>query len=263
MSEFWLREIKVNTAGKEFKYPDFHIEFRIEFDDTDDPDMAIISIFNLKPETENRIKKGQVLVLSAGYEGDIGTVLAGEISEVFSYTEGQDRICEVEVIDATERFLTTRISKTYKAGIKASQVLADILAVSGLEIGRISLPDDVAYTNGRTVDGRLREIAKEIARDGGASLYINNGAIFAVPAEFSQDIGVLLNKDTGLLHSPSRIDSDDGREWDVPSLLNYRIRAGSRVQVGSKTANGVYRVVKGRHTATQAEFMTRIEVTEA
>jgi len=261
MSNFWLREIKVNTAGLEFVYPAIEIQLRVEFDDTDDPDMAIVELFNLKWETENRIKKGEQLILSAGYQGDIGTVLAGEISEVHAYNEGVDRICEIEVVDATEAFLRQRISKTYKEGTKASQVLADVLRMTGLEIGTINLPDDVTYTNGRTIDGKLREVAKQLASDGGAKLYINNGIIFVVPPGFGQDIGVLLSKETGLLHSPTRIDSDDA-EWEVESLLNYRIRAGSFVKVESQTANGTYRVISGEHRSSGGEHSTRIEVAE-
>lgn len=260
MVDFWLREIKVNTAGKEFNYPDFNIEFRVEFDDEDEPDTAIVELFNLNPDTENEIKKGNSLVLSAGYREDVGTVLAGVITNVFSYPDGRDRICEVEVLDASEAFLSHRVSQTYKEGIKSSQVLNDVLAQAGLEIGRISLPDDITYTNGRTVDGRIRDVAKEIAGEAGAKLYIHHGIIYAIPPGFSQDVRVLINKDTGLLHSPGRIDSDDERIWEIESLLNYRIRAGVRLKVESKTANGVYRVVKGQHTAAAGDFSTRIEV---
>ncbi len=259
MPNFWLREIKVNTAGIEFKYPALNIEFRVEFDETDDPDIAIIELFNLKRETENKIKKGGQLILSAGYQGDIGTILAGRISNVHAYAEGVDRICEAEVIDATDAFLRNRISKTYKAGIKASQVLADVLGMTGLEIGRIELPEDIVYANGRTVEGRLKEVAGQIVRDGGAKLHINNGAVFAVPPHFGQDVGVLLNKEHGLLHSPTRVDSDDA-EWEVESLLNYRIRAGTYVKVESQTANGTFRVVNGEHRSSGAEHSTRIEV---
>jgi len=261
MPEFWLREIKVNTAGLEFVYPKFEIQFRVEFDDTDDPDIAIVELFNLKRETENRIKKGEQLILSAGYQGDIGTVMAGEITEAYAYNEGVDRICEVEVVDATEAFLKQRVSKTYSAGIRASQILADVLAMTGLEIGRIDLPNDVTYTNGRTVDGKLREVARQLVADGGAKLYINNGTIFAVPPDFGQDVGVLLNKETGLLHSPTRVDSDDA-EWEIETLLNYRIRAGAKVKVESETANGVFRVIKGEHRSSGNEHSTRIEVAE-
>jgi len=259
--EFWLREIKVNTAGKEFVYPDIEIQFRVEFDDTYDPDLAVVELYNLKRETENSIKKGEQLILSAGYQGDIGTVIAGEITEVYSRMEGVDRICEIEVVDATEAFLKQRISKTYKEGIKASQVLNDVLAKTGLEVGAIELPEDITYTNGRTVDGRLKEVARQIVNDGGAKLYINNGTIFAVPKDFGQDVGVYISKESGLLHSPTRVDSDEA-EWDIESLLNYRIRAGTKVKVESETANGVFRVIKGEHRSAAGEHSTRIEVAE-
>ena len=261
MAEFWLREIKVNTAGLELLFPALHIEFRVEFDETEDPDTATVELFNLKRETENNIKQGGQLILSAGYQGDLGTVLAGRISDVYAYSEGVDRICEVEVVDATEAFLRNHISKAYKAGIKASQVLRDVLSMTGLEIGKVDFPNDITYANGRVVNGRLKEVAKGIAADGGAKLYINNGVIFAVPPDFGQDIGVLLNKEHGLLYSPTRIDSDEAN-WEIESLLNYRIRAGSKVQVFSNTANGIFRVVKGEHRSSTAEHTTRIEVAE-
>lgn len=263
MSEFWLREARVNTAGLELVYPEFEIQFRVEFDDTDDPDIAVVELYNLKRETENRIKRGQEFILAAGYQGDIGTVLSGRISDVHTFPDDVDRICEVEVVDATEEFLDRRVSKTYKAGTKASQILADILAMTGLEIGKIDLPNDIAYGNGKVINSRIRDAAKQIVSEAGGKLYINNGSIFAVPPDFTGEVAVLLNKDTGLLRSPTRIDSDDDRIWEIESLLNYRIRASSKVQVASKTANGIFRVVKGEHRSGGDEHSTRIEVAEA
>src|SRR5690554_1257863 len=108
MNEFWLREAKINTAGLELVYPEFEIQFRVEFDDTDDPDIAVVEIYNLKLETENRIKKGEDFILAAGYQRDIGTVLAGRISDVHAFPEGVDRVYEIEVVDATEEFLDRR-----------------------------------------------------------------------------------------------------------------------------------------------------------
>ncbi len=260
MNDFWLREIKVNTAGLEFVYPEFEIQFRVEFDDEAEPDIGIVELYNLKRETENKIKKGRELILAAGYHGDIGTVIAGKISDVYAFPEGVDRVCEVEVLDATDDFLTRRISKTYKAGTKASQVLADILAMTGLEIGRVSLPKDTVYKNGKTVSGKIKDAAKKIVAEAGGRLYIKHGAVFAVPRNYTGEVAVLLTKDSGLIRSPTRIDSDDGRIWEMESLLNYRIRAGTKVQVKSKTANGTFRVVKGEHRSGGDEHITRIEV---
>ncbi len=255
----FLREVQVRIDQSD--YSDWHTEFRVEFDATDeDPALGTVEIYNLSRDRANGISKGQSLVLNAGYQEDIGTLLAGQIVDVASYKDGTERITEIEVVDATQDWLDKPVVKTYAPGTTSSQILQDLLNLSGLEVGRIDLPNDLVYVNGRSVSSTIARACRQMALDGGADLYINNGSAFVVPRDFSQDVGVMLDKDSGLV-SVERVDRDDA-EWLVESLLNFRIRAGAQVLVRSPEVSGVFRVVRGTHLATDQEFLTQLEVAE-
>lgn len=75
-----------SPAVGEFRYPDYEIQFRVDFAKGGDPDLAVIELYNLAPETEQVFKKGE-MVLRAGYQGDIGIVMAGEIRHVRVFDE--------------------------------------------------------------------------------------------------------------------------------------------------------------------------------
>jgi len=262
VSEFWLRELEVSTGGAMFHYPEFEIELEVEFDETPDPDRATVSLYNISPSHETQIKQGEPITIAAGYQGDVGTVLVGLITDVSSYWDGINRVCEIEAVDAAAEYLEQTISRTYMPGATTKAVLTDVLTASGLEVGVVDLPNNTVYLNGKVVEGRIKTVAEELAEDGGAKLYIMNGTINAAPPEYAEHLGVYLDSEHGLLRSPTRVDSDEA-EWEIETLLHYRIRAGTLVDVSSDTANGVFRVVSGRHTSNSTSHKTTIQVVEA
>ena len=51
-SEFSVREASVIVGNKEFEYPNYEIQFRMDFDKKGGvPSVAVIEIYNLSPET--------------------------------------------------------------------------------------------------------------------------------------------------------------------------------------------------------------------
>jgi len=254
----WKRKAQVVTGGREINFPDLHMEFRIEFDEDEDANVAEIEIFNLTEDTINRIKRGNDITLNAGYKDDVGNIFLGKIDEVHTVRDGTERITQIETTDTTEEWMKSRISKTYKDGIRASQILRDILDKSGLEIGRLDLPEDVIYRSGKVVDNTIKDAVRGIITDAGAKLYINAGTIYVSQQDYGRDVGVVLNKDTGLIGSPTRIEDEEGAEWEVRCLLNHRIGPGAYVIVESKNANGTYRVIRGEHDGT--DYVTTVEV---
>ena len=160
MSEFWIRETVVSGCGREFRYPDYEIQFRVDFAKGGDPDLAVIELYNLAPETEQVFKHGEEMVLRAGYQGDIGIVMAGEIRHVRAFDEGADRICEIEVHDTSAAYQGEPISESYVPGTTGSQILERIISMSGLERGKIQLVRDAVYPEGRSVDGKIKDVIK-------------------------------------------------------------------------------------------------------
>ena len=262
------RQVSVSAGGVKIESPPFDIHFQLRFDTDPEPNLAVIDIFNLSDDTANKVKRGQSVILNAGYAGDMGTILAGTIDEIQSFWEtaggsGNERILRLEAGDATDRWLQSKINKTYKAGTKAGRVVADMLGMFGLEIGAFQLPKDITYINGRTFTGSLQAALRQVVTDCGAKLHIANGVIFILPPEKSNQTAVLLNPDTGLIESPERIEREGEESWRVISLLNHRIRADSIIKIESRKITGFFRVVKGEHVAGDQDFETRIEVVAA
>lgn len=262
------RRISISSGGVKLDSPPFDIHFQMQFDTDPEPNTAIIDIFNLSQDTINRFRRSQSVVLNAGYEGDTGTILTGTIDESRAFWEvargsGNERILRLEANDAMGRWLNTTISKTYKPGIKASQVIADMLNTFGLEIGSFRVPNDLTYQNGKTFSGSLRTALRQVVADTGASLSINNGAVFILPPGVGNRIAFVLNSDTGLVESPERIETEEGEFWRVKSLLNYRFKPNTIIKVESINVKGFFRIVKGEHICGDQDYETRMEVTPA
>lgn len=268
MSRLFLREAEVIVAGRSIKSPPLSIDFQIPLDTDPEPNLAKIKIYNLSDDTMNRIRKGLPLILNAGYQDDVGTVFAGIIEESRGGWEivsqqGSDRVLDLIVGEATDRWLNTFVNKSYKTGIKGSQIISDLLKTFGLEIGAFKLPRDVTYSKGRTLSTSLQAALRSVAGDCGAKLHISNGAVFIRPQNEGTRVAFVLNSNTGLIDAPQRLETDDEREWLVTSLFNHRIRADSILKVESRNLDGFCRVVKCEHTWSDAEAETRMEVAVA
>ncbi len=265
VTEFWLREAAVSTSGKVFTYPNFEIQFKMEFGKGGDPDFATVEIYNLMPESEALFQLDEMLTLEAGYAGDVGILMLGKIRHVQVFREGNDRICEIEVYDTSSEYQGDAISESYVPGTTAEQILQRIIVnKSGLELGKISLPKNLVYAQGRSVDGTPRDIITEIAEDCGAEVHIVHGMIYVLPPGGWRDETVILSASSGLIDSPKKVEEEDSNVlWEVESLLNYRIRPGTLVQIDSKQvpiANGVYAVESGTHVSSGSEFKTVIKL---
>jgi hypothetical protein len=61
---------------------DLYFKFTVPFEDSEKLGTATIEAYNLSPATRNSIKKGMPIILNAGYEGDIGAIFTGKVSQV-------------------------------------------------------------------------------------------------------------------------------------------------------------------------------------
>jgi len=266
MPKLFIRQTEVLVAGIKFAEPNYTINFKTNFDYDEDPNEGEIEILNLTNDTISKIEKGQDIILNAGYKDDVGTIFAGAIEKAELKVNFPDRTLKISAYEASESYLNTNISKSYTAGTKASYIIKDLLGTVGLEIGYFQLSNDITYLSGKIVSGSLRNAIRDIViNDCSSKIYITNGAVIVRPDGTGNDIGFVLNSDTGLIESPSKIDkqSTDGvdtADYSVKCLLNHRVRTDSIFQIESRTANGLFRVNKGYHQKTDSDFITYTEV---
>jgi len=262
----WIRATTVTVGGQVFPYQGYEIHFQVSFDDTEDPDQGQIKIYNLTPDTENNIEVGDHCILESGYEGDTGTLLEGLVTDVHAEADGTERICTIEVTDGTEQSLNKQITKTFDPGTTASEVAEFIASEAGLEMVDMRLEDDVEYKRGYHIDGKARECLKDVVvNDAKSKCHVKHGGVYCVGwFDISDNTGITLTKDTGLIESPTRISGDHIiRSYEVDCLLEHRIRAGMDIVVNSETANGRFIIKKGTHKSDRSDHVTNFEMIDA
>lgn len=300
MSDLFGRKYEVLVGDRKFTNDEFTIYFDVPFDDGADANIAEIEIYNLKDSTVNIIRDGQKVILNAGYQKDVGAILIGTARRPTTDWNGVNRITNINVIDGNDIWMEKPINKTYKENITGKQILADLISMSGLKTGAFELPLNMVYSSGKTIKDNIGKAIVEIAQDCNAKIHVNRGKIFIRAKAKGDNIAFILDKEHGLIGSPTPIEkkeeynklskvekktkTDYGqkgvkdtkkvtttnyeydnvgqvrRGWKVKSLLHHKITTDSIIQIKSNTANGLFRVEKGRHYANGSSFYTEMEV---
>lgn len=249
------RVTEVTIAGRLFRSPELTIEFDLPFSESSAANVGEVRIYNLTDRTIQTLQQGAPVVVQAGYEGDVGTVFLGKATEITTSWEGVDKVTKIVIGDGSVEWMTARVNRTWRQGVRASEVARDIIGLLGLRVGRIQLPDDVRYPAGKAFSTSAKAALEEIAADTGAKLHITHEAVYLVPPGNWQRVGVFLSAETGLIESPQPSTQRPGA-YRIRTLLQHRITTDAMVEIESRTARGQFRVVEGRHRSTQQEHIT-------
>jgi hypothetical protein len=280
--ELFGRKYEAIIGDRVFKNDQFHITFDVPFDDGADANVAEIEIYNLKDSTINAIKDGQKVILNAGYQSDVGAILIGLARRPSTDWSGVDKITTVNVLDGNDKWMDKFIEKTYKENITGKQILTDLIGLTGLQVGKFEIPLNMVYTSAKTIKDKLGKAITDVANDCNAAIHVNRGKIYIRADVKGYASYFILDKNHGLIGSPTPISKDvevnkyggkdkDGKEqyksskktingFKVKSLLNHKITTDTVIQLKSKTANGMFRVSKGKHTADGSNYYTEMEV---
>lgn len=262
MAKYWIQKAEILVAQKKFTNDDFEIDFLVSFDDDSEPNISHVMIYNLSDTTIALLKKGENLILNAGYEGDVGTILLGTIDKQETTWEGIDKVTKLTVSEGSDKWLNAYVSKSYAPGSTSKAILTDLAGMFGMELGELRLVNDITYARGRSVSGMLQSVMRQIVKETGSKFHISQGKILIRPWEAGTQTGFVLNADTGLIESPQPFEEENNGQktsgYRVRMLLNHRITVDSILQIQSKTANGTFRVRRGSHSG--ADFITEVDV---
>lgn len=281
---YWIRDIDVLAGGKKFQSLGenaLEIDFDISFNDKEEPDVSEVTIYNLSEDSINEIKKQGYCIVNAGYRemGNKACVVSGDIEDVTTDWEGLDKVTKIKVSDGGKEWRQAKLNKTYAEGTKASLIMQDLCGVLGYEVVEIKPKEDITYKLGKTIKGYCSDSLKRLVKDTKSKMYINKKRITIRDEKKGNDIGFLLNSETGLVGNPTLNKDDSGdktdlrnsekkkkknkeekKTWKVICLLNAKIETDSIIKIESKTCNGQFRVVSGKHTK---DFNTELVVEEA
>lgn len=254
------RVCEVLTANHKFSMEDFNIEATIPFDNDPLPNESEIKIWNLSDSTLHIIKPKQVLMLNAGYRGDVGLLLHGYISNVITRWEGVDKITTINVLDSED--LSKREVKqiAYAKGTLASAIIKQMAGFIGLPLAQFELSQDYRYQEGYTASGKVTEVISKVAQDCKTQVFINKGKLYVRNLRRGADSVFKLNKDTGLIGSPELFQDQGATGYNLKSQLQYRITTASVIELSSQAFKGKLHVRSGSHHISRTgDFTTEME----
>ncbi|NMM53531.1 phage protein [Paenibacillus aquistagni] len=259
MASMYRRQCEVLIGSYQFRYGEIAMRISVEFDDDKEPNESTIELYNLSKHTLANLKTGMKVIVNAGYGNDLGTVLQGKIVEVRTQREQMDRVTTLQVKDVVNSSKVT-LQQSYRPGTKASEIIRDLLSRAKISHGPIQLDQDYTYTQGFTVKGDALEAVQRAAKACGTSTYTKQGQLRFRSKHHSASMTLELSPASGLIESPESFEEEKVKGVRVKSLLHYRLYAGAKLRLVSEDFEGDYKVKKGRHTLSDDEFTTEVDL---
>ena len=200
--DFWLRSATLQIGGNRYSMDDLAFDFEVPFEDSDELTTATVNAYNLSANTRNSIKKGDPVIINAGYEGDLGVIFVGQVSGLSHKHRSTEWTTKITATEALDQWLTAQVNKTYTKSIKAKAMVQDLLNIFGIEVGTFELAIDKEYPRGRVCKGKLKDVLKEIVvSDCKSRFLIRCGKIIINNPTDGVNKGYLLSPETGLLRT--------------------------------------------------------------
>lgn len=281
--KMWLRQAFLTLGRSRYTLDGLNFTFKVMFEDRAKVSTATLEAYNLAPSTRASLKKGDTVIITAGYKGDVGCIFVGAVAEFSHTSDGLDVITKITAADSMEEWLGTSINKTYKAGMYAADIIDDLLNIFGVEVAMVKLAVNKHYPGCRVCRGKLKDVLTEIVcGDCKSRLVIRTGQIIINPPGEGINSGYLLTPQTGLLKESSSSEgqtintkttattktrSEQAEDEGTASrscLLNYHIGVADKIVIRDGQTNGTYMVVSGVHEGSPSgNWKTTLEVKPA
>lgn len=269
----------VGNNGHGISLSDFKVTFDIERNDNKWPAVATVRIYNLSPETQNRIMKRELsqIKVIAGYDGlapDVAASDVGVVREVSANEQGQvngtnysvifsgdirftvtgkdnatDSWVLIQACDSLEAFTKAFINTTLVKGYTASDVydlLMKTLEPYGISRGIVPKFPPTVYPRGKSFFGMVHTYLDNLAGQCNASWQFNYGKVDMVAKDVAAHEAVVLNADTGLIGMPQQT---IGAGVNVRCLINGKIQLHGLIQLDQAS---VYRTALSGQQVSQA-----------
>lgn len=208
-----------------------HFTFRIKQADKENPQSAIIRVFNLSPDTAKRVKTDEYtrVILQAGYQdGAYGVIFDGEIVQA---RLGRESAVDTYIdILAAEGYSANQavVNTTLAAGSSVADAAAAAADSTGLGLSAFEFDPDAKLPRGQALYGMSREVLHRSVATTGHSYFYDKGRIVIVPLQgFKPGEAAVLNSNTGMIGWPEQ--TQEGIR--VRCLLNPLLELGGRFEI--------------------------------
>lgn len=236
----WLRACSLvvgDDAGQGLELSALRITFKTKKGDVETPNSAEINVYNLSEETASRIQREfSRVVLSAGYEGNVGLIFKGNIRQVRTWREnGVDTVLAILAADGDRAYNFATVNTTLAAGSKPEdrvKVCQGAMTAKGTGAGHTPSLGGQPLPRGKVMYGMARAYMRDEARGTDTDWSIQDGKMQMVPRRgYLPGEAVLLTHETGLVGTPEQ--TQEG--VNVRALLNPLLRVGGRIKLDNKS----------------------------
>jgi len=227
-----------------------HVSFVVNKADTETPNTAKISLWNLGPEQLAALKTSDCTVaLRAGYGAHMPLLFVGCVTYMEITADGADRKTTIEAVDGRAELRDGFVSLSYSGAVSTKKVLEDIAAAMGVAV---AFSHNAAFADlpKFVFVGAARVALDKACSAGSLQWSIQNGIlqISVRGCAMTREVYVL-SPDSGLVGIPKQFvygKSDKGAEnqsgYEVEYLMNGAIGVGDYVRLESNEATGYHRV---------------------
>ena len=227
------------------------INFAVEKADTETPNSARISLWNLNPEQRATLnEKDCFCVLRAGYGNHMPLICTGTVTYVKTLMDGADRETVIEIADGRVPLRDTYVELSYSGKVNNKKIIEDTAEEMGVAVTFSYNAEFADIPNGYTFIGPGRVALDKACDQSGLQWQIYNGVLqVKMERDTMNREAYLLSPDTGLIGIPKKINySEEGYNlgdqpgWEVVYLLNGAIGVSDYVRLESREVQGNFRV---------------------
>ena len=257
--------VVADAAGEGIELSELRTIFDVRAFDFQSPNTAVITVYNLSPDTGKKLQKeGTRVILKAGYESaGYGIIFAGQIKQFRTgRVDSATTFFEIRAQDGDVAYNVSTINVTLAAGSTAEDALAAVLeALKPYNITRGfigTLPPDRSI-RAQVFSGMTRDVLRDLSQTWGMTWSIQGGKLTVLPLTGRALPGdaIVLTSASGLIGRPEQtIDGIRAR-----ALLNPELVAGRTVRIDNTS------ITRGQYSLAylgdlQNEMLKQVRVTE-
>lgn len=231
-------ETSTPSGGQGLELGALRITFNVHKKTLQTPDLFDCRIYNLSPETRQKIMQFGRVQLSAGYQfANYGMIFDGTVVQ---YRHGKENPTDtyLEIIAGDGDKLNGATSfRRFDAGTKESEAISTLVKDTGFPLGYISQSiGNQQLVRPWVIAGTTQQYLREMAQKYGSTFWVDQGKLYMVTHdEYLNNEAVVLAPTTGLVDIPE--DTPNGIQCRC--LINPKIKLGGRVKLDKTLISGV------------------------
>jgi hypothetical protein len=214
---------------------------------------AQITVYGLNPDHRNALTKvaNPTVALTAGFENQLTRIFVGQAVHVKheKLVEDGDVTTTITTTDDGLNQQLKRVKRTFPKGVKAGDVLAEILKALGIKSGNLAQAraklnagkGATIYAEGCSLSGSARDEMTALCRSCGFEWSIQDGALQILDIGKALDSSAIVLDSSLLIGTPSI--SNKGIVEGL-TFLQKDFTPGRQVQIAHEFVSGVFRIEK-------------------